>query len=137
MMGVTLMTQKELSQLYWLRKEIMREQKRLEELEHAARGDVANIVGLSPIKGMEDIQHSYALFLTEERDLMKRKLEQLLTEYTSLDQYIASVNDSVMRQILGLRYRDGYSWVQVAARLGGGNTADGVRMMQKRFLRKE
>ena len=41
-----------------------------------------------------------------------------------------------IRQIISLKYVDGLTWEQVAASIGGGNTADGVRMIHNRFLGK-
>lgn len=55
-------------------------------------------------------------------------------QLAEIEEYIAGIEDSVMRQIIRYRYIDGLSWRQVAIRVGGGNTEDGVRKAQDRFL---
>lgn len=75
--------------------------------------------------------------IAEQRDLVELKVRQLVIEYNRLSRYIASVGDSLTRQILALRYIDGLSWLQVANRIGGGNTADSVKKQCYRFLEKE
>ena len=54
-----------------------------------------------------------------------------------LSRYIATVDDSLMRQILTLRFVEGMSWRKVARSIGGGNTEDSVKQACSRFLRKD
>ncbi len=124
-------TKGELSQLYWLKKEIAGEQGRLRIWERSARGETGPLPGLPPMEG----DRACTALLEAQRDKTAEKLGRLVAEYDRLTQFIASVEDSLMRQILTHRYVDGMRWVQVAARLGGGNTADGVRKAHDRFLR--
>ena len=51
-----------------------------------------------------------------------------------IEEYINTIDDSLTRQILSLRYVNGLTWEQVAASIGGGNTADSVRKVAERFL---
>ena len=125
------MTKGELSQLYWLKKEIAGEERRLRTWERAARGETGPLPGLPPMAG----EGACTALLEAQRDKTAEKLGRLVAEYDRLTQFIASVEDSWLRQILTCRYVDGLSWVQVAVRLGGGNTADGVRKAHDRFLR--
>lgn len=62
-----------------------------------------------------------------------RKWEQ---QRGRLAAYLDGVDDRQMRQILTLRYLDGLTWWEVADRIGGGNTADGVRMAHVRYLQR-
>jgi hypothetical protein len=126
------MTPKDLSQLYWLNKEIRTEQLRLAELE-AAADPFAGITGLPKGAGLSD--QSAAVQIDHVRRLLRDRLNRSVAEYRRLNQYIAGVDDSMMRQILTLRYIHGLSWVQVAHRIGGGNTEDSVRMAHNRYLR--
>lgn len=48
--------------------------------------------------------------------------------------YIATVDDSILRQIIKYRCIDLMSWAKVARMIGGGNTADGLRMMFNRSI---
>lgn len=65
------------------------------------------------------------------REAAKARAAAQLSE---IEEYIAGIEDSVMRQIIRYRYIDGLSWRQVAVRVGGGNTEDSVRKAQDRFL---
>ena len=113
------MSIRELSQLYFLNREIEREKRRLADLEAAATGITANIKGLPHIGAIE------------------AKVKASIAEYNRLNRYIATVNDSLMREILTLRFVEGLSWEDVAYDIGGKNTPDSVRMLCNRFLRKK
>lgn len=105
------MTLRELSQLYWLRKEVALDERRIKELENTPE-------------------------LVEVKAEIEKKYVRIKAEWTRLEQYIANVDDSYMRQILTLRYAYNYSWRKVALRIGGGNTADGVKKRCQRFVSK-
>lgn len=129
------MTKKELSQLYWLNREIEEEKGKLRELEAASTGGTAKITGLPHVSGAHDKIGDMAILIAEQRDLIDLKVRQSVIEYNRLNRYIAGVEDAQMRMILSLRYVNGLSWQQVAAQIGGGNTADGVRKAHDRFLK--
>lgn len=59
------------------------------------------------------------------------------TELAYLCQYIADIDDALTRRIFELRYIGRYSWMQVARRLGGGNTAEAVRKRHNRYLKAD
>lgn len=52
-----------------------------------------------------------------------------------IESYIKSLDDAVMSLLLYERFIRGRSWQSVANILGGGNTADGVRMKVCRHFR--
>lgn len=62
--------------------------------------------------------------------------ERHTAEIARLEAYITAVDDSLTRQAFVLRFSEGLSWRAVAYRIGGGNTADGIRMLCVRYLRK-
>ncbi len=131
------MTKRELSQLYWLNREIEEDKRKLAELETAAEGGSAKITGMPHVGGNGRSIENYAVLIAEQRDLIEMKIRQTVILYNRLNRYIATVEDSLMRQILTLRYVDGMSWLQVAMSIGGGNTADSVRKAHDRFLQKK
>lgn len=53
-----------------------------------------------------------------------------------LSEYINEIDDPVISLILRERFLRGKSWQSVALSLGGGNSADGVRMKIKRHFRR-
>lgn len=67
------------------------------------------------------------IFLLEQR---KEKTER----------FVADIEDDVVRRVFYYRYLRGKtreSWIAIAYSVGGGNTADGVRKMHDRYLRKK
>ena len=70
------------------------------------------------------------------RKKLQRRLEELMEKREELEEYVDTVPDSLIRQIITLRYINGLSWQQVAQHIGGGNTADGVRKLCNRYIKK-
>ena len=120
--------------MYWLNREIEEEKRKLRELETASTSGTAKITGLPHVSGAHDKIGDMAILIAEQRDLIDLKVRQSVIEYNRLNRYIAGVEDAQMRMILSLRYVNGLSWQQVAAQIGGGNTADGVRKAHDRFV---
>jgi hypothetical protein len=127
-------TKKELSQLYYLNREIEEQQRRLRELEESATSCTAHITGMPHASGVADEIGKYAAEIADMRGLLDLNLKKCFYELNRLNRYIASVEDSQMRMILSLRYINGLSWRQIACSIGGGNTENGVRMIHNRFL---
>ncbi len=57
------------------------------------------------------------------------------TQARAIERCVQELDDGYIRAILSLRYLEGLTWGQVAMRLGGGNSPDGVRMAARRFLK--
>ena len=104
-------TAKKLDQLRWLRKEIQRDEGRLAAMEREG-------------------QEKTALYraVAEKKTLCERKKAEA-------QKAISSIDDSVSRMALEMRYLDGWSWAHIAAEIGGGNTADGIRRRVMRQLK--
>lgn len=129
------MTKKELSQLYWLNREIEADKRKLEELQSAAVSATAKITGLPHVTGVRDKVGEIAVLIEEQRSLIELKKKRTVIEYNRLMRYINSVDDSLMRQILTLRHVDGLSWQQVAFAIGE-NDESYPRRKHNEFLRK-
>ena len=133
------MTLKELSQLYYLNREIDRDVKRLEELKVRAislRG--SNITGMPSggSFGGSSIERN-AAEIADLEAIISAKIQQCLHERSRLERYIADIPDSLTRMIFTLRFVNGLTWQQVAYHVGGYNTADSVRMTCNRYIEKE
>lgn len=128
------MTRKELSQLYWLKREIENNKKHLAELEAKATEMSPSLEGLPHAPGIAD-KTAIAADIADVRAVIAAQEAAARAEYIRLIRYIATVDDSLMRQILTLRYIEGLSWPMVAARIGGGNTEGSVRMAHNRYLK--
>jgi hypothetical protein len=68
-----------------------------------------------------------------QRRLERRKAD-LQDKRLEIAESIEAVDDSVTRQAIVLKYVNGLSWTQVAAHVGGGNTAEGLRKRVHRFF---
>ena len=133
------MTLKELSQLYYLNQEIDRDKKRLEELKIKAYSLPGSKFTGMPSGGAisgSSIDRNIAEIADLEA-IISAKLVQCLHERTRLERYIASIPDSLTRQIFTLRFVNCMTWLQVALNVGGGNTEDSVRMTCSRYIEKE
>lgn len=110
------MTLRELNQLRYLRREIQMDAERLVRLEHQNTAS--------------DRQQ-----IAELRKIISDKRVRCIRERNRLENHIASVKDSLVRQIMTLRFVDGLSWQGVAMRIGGGNTENNVKKIIHRYLR--
>lgn len=131
------LTKKELSQLYFLNREIERDQKKLQELQAAAEGKAVIITGMPKGTSISDTVGNYAAEIADLKSIIELNIQRCWFELNRLHRYIDSVEDSQMRMILTLRYVNGLNWKQVAYNIGGGNTADSVRMAHNRFLKEK
>ncbi|MDP4119640.1 MAG: hypothetical protein Q8876_01080 [Bacillota bacterium] len=131
------MTKKELSQLYFLNREIEREKYRLAELEVTATSLNYKITGIPNGKGVSDKVGKCATEIADLHATIELNIKRCFYELNRLNIYIQSIDDSEIRQILTLRYINGLEWEQVAANISIYATEDSVRMKHNRFLNKK
>jgi hypothetical protein len=131
------MTKNELSQLYYLNREIEEQQRRLMELECVATSCTSEITGMPHINGISDKVGKCVTEIADLKSHIELKLKKCFYELNRLNQYIESIEDSQMRMILSLRYINSLCWQQVAFSIGGGNTDISVQMQVNRFLKKK
>ena len=130
------MTIRELSQLYYLNREIEMDRQRLEELETKMQPGAQALTGM-PGGGLpSDRTGRYAVEIADLRGIIEAKHKQCLYERSRLERYIADIDDALTRQVFTYRFVNGLSWFQVACCCGGDCTADGVRMLCKRYLER-
>ena len=129
------MTRKELSQLYYLQKEIRSDEQRLIDLETTATGITANLSGM-PSGGRLSDKTAIAAEIADLKGIIQAKRDMCVLHYNQIMRYVANVDDSMLRQVIMLRNLDMLTWRQIAQKIGGGNTEDGIRMAYKRFVDK-
>jgi len=131
------MTLKELSQLYYLNREIEKDKERLADLRSRAAGfspsslsgpPHGNGSGSKIERIIEDIVDLEAIILA--------KQEACIHERNRLEHWIADIDDSLLRMIFALRFVDCLSWRQVAFHIGN-NTEDSVKKACYRYLKNE
>ena len=112
------MTKQELSQLYYLNREIEQLKNRITELECVAASTSSRITGMPHASGISDKVGKYAAEIADLKELLDLNLKKCFYELNRLNRYIESIEDSEMRLIMSLRYINGLSWQQVAFSIG-------------------
>lgn len=131
------MTLKELSQLYYLNREIEMDKERLEALRaRASAPGSPNYDGMPKSPSYENRLERYIAEIVDLEAIISAKITQCQHERNRLERYIADIPDSNLRMIFTLRFINGLSWVQLAFSIGGDCTADGVRMACNRYIKK-
>lgn len=130
------MTLKELKQYRSICREIA--EKETEIKEHTVCGTV---VGSSP--DFPFVKHTITVGGVEHSEKNAEtmaQIQRLKRQKRRIERFVSSISDSMTRRIFELKYIKGDycpSWNAVALAVGGGNTADGVRMRALRYLRKK
>lgn len=133
------MTLKELSQLYYLNREIAADQKRLDELNR-----MIGAPSSPPISDMPRAPHSVeskverlAAEIVDLQAIIAARQIQCIHERARLERWISEIPDSLTREIFKCRFVECMSWLQVARNVGGGNTEGSVKMICYRYLDAE
>ena len=159
------MTIKELSKLYWLKREVeagTRELERMEAEIFAAETELMNlrrdIDGLAS-PNLDGLPHgtdvhsaveSRAIQVMQLEEGIRRKHDALVNlrarisvrqtlvilERDRLEQYINTIVDPYMRRMFSLRFVDGLRWEQVAAGLGERILGESVKKRCYRYIRE-
>lgn len=129
------MTRQELSQLYYLRREIQSDKERLAKLEAAASSTSPGSSGMPSGKGNVTDRTALAVEISMLKDLIYEKICREEQELRRLMNYISGIEDSLTRQIFTARFVDNLNWVAISMRVGGGNTPEMVRKRCYRYLR--
>lgn len=87
-----------------------------------------------PAKEYQDLINT----LKRRRARLEEVERHIVETLEKVEEFIYSIPDEecVIRRIINLFVIDRMSWQEVAFAIGGGNTADSVRMMYERYLKK-
>lgn len=131
------MTLRELSQLYYLSREIEHDKRELARLKwESVSPRTQRLTGLPHGGGHENITEQKIAAIVDLEAIIRAKIARCMYERNRLERYIAEIPDSLTRQIFTLRFVKGFSWVQVAMHVGGNNTENSVKMICYRYLKK-
>ena len=119
------MTKKELMQLYYLNREILRSTEELVDIKMESRN----------LKNGELGKRREKMINRREEELLK-KIRACTDLRNRASAFIESIDDSLTRQIFYCRFSRCMTWQQVAYEVGGRNTNDGVRKIAERYLKK-
>lgn len=132
------MTVKELSQLYWLRREIAHDEERLRELRARSTSLSSPDYSGDRVKGgsVDSAIERIVIQIVELEARIQEKRDRCVTERLRLEEYIAGIDDSLTRQIFVLRFSECNTWEKTATLIGGMNSESGIRQIVYRYLKK-
>lgn len=76
---------------------------------------------------------------TKKTSALQEKIKKLEAEKRRIEKFIGNIPDNFTRRIFEYRFIKGkhkYTWQAIAMRIGGGNSADNLRMIVYRYLKK-
>lgn len=132
------MTKKELTELYYISREIEMWRVELERI-RAAQTDLKSP---SPNgmprngEGKDPIGEKVVRIVEAEKEL-QQLIGELEEKKRRAQRYIVTIDDSLIRQIITYRCLSLMTWEEVAAKVGGSNSADSVRKQFDRFFERE
>ena len=130
------MTNKESKNLYYLKKEIVAQKKRIKELENLATSCTAKVTEFTNKTEVIDKVGNYAVEIADLKRLLDLNLKKRFYELVRLDKFIQTIDDPLIRLIAIYRFEKDMSWTQIAIALGGNNKAESVRKKIYRYLKK-
>lgn len=131
------MTKKELEQIYYITREINMWQRELDSLKNKSKVSSPVLTGMPEGKGITgDRVGNNATRIAYLEQKIKDKKSELEILRISITEYIMSIDDSLIRQIIKLRCIDLKTWTKIAIAVGGYNTANSVRMIYNRYIDK-
>lgn len=130
------MTIKELYSLWYIEQEIKEYELKIVELREMATNVTPNLTGMPSGNNISDKVGKAATAIVEYINLLEEAIQQKIEQSIKINAFILDIDDAQLRQIMFLRFVKRLTWQQVANRIGGGNTADGVRKRCNRYVKK-
>ena len=130
------MTRKELKQVYYLKRELNMWQARLAELQAdiAMSPKVLDGMPYSKTNSVGSPTEEKAIKLAELSKVIEGKISEIQLTLTDIENYISSIDDSLIRQIIEYRCCMLMSWEDVASHIGNGSNAESVRQLYHRYV---
>ncbi len=111
------MTEEELKQLYWLKKEIKQIDDELQKLENMSLTKSPIITGLPFGNDKSDSVANYSCDIADLKAELKEKRQKYIDNATKVEKFINSIEDSEIRQIFRFRHMNGLSWDDIAGEM--------------------
>lgn len=129
------MTKEELKQIFYLNKELEMWQKELDKIQCKSLVKCQIITDMPRGGGTGDKTADIAIEVACIEKIISGKLLDIQYQRKKIINYIDSIDDSLIRQIVFLRNVSCVSWNQVASEIGGDNSEDSVKKMYYRYLK--
>ncbi|MBV4425274.1 hypothetical protein [Clostridium tyrobutyricum] len=128
-----LINKNELSQLYYLNRDIEQLKNKIEALEH-----IVNYAAVEKkYMTLSNTIDKYKQKIEELKDLLNINMYKCFYELKKINRYIESIDDIQMRMIIKLRYINGLNWKQIAASISPHTSGEAVKKAHERFLNKK
>lgn len=111
------MTERELNQIYWLRKEIKQLDKNLQRLENMSLIKSPIITGMPFGNKTNDTVARYSCDIIDLQNELINKRQKYLNQAKIIENYVDSITDSEIRQIVRLRHIDGLTWDEIGGEM--------------------
>jgi len=128
------LTKEELKQIYYLNKEVKMWQKELERLQCMSLIKGQQITGMPHVPGVSDKVGDLATTMADIETIIRGKLAEIQMQRKRIIEYINSIDDSLLRQIIFLRNVSCMSWNQIANELGSNENC--VKQIYSRHFKK-
>lgn len=132
------MTKEKLESLFYLREELNMWNRIYNDRVADIAPPVKNIDGMpfSKTNGISHPVEDKAIKLAETADAIQSKIQEINQTIIEVENYILSLSDPLIRQILEYRCISNYSWSRIAIMIGGKNTEESIRQQYSRFMRR-
>lgn len=131
------MTLQEIYSLYYIKKEIETYKLKIEELQTMAESITQKVTGMPRGGGTSDKVGNAVVAIITYKEMLAQAIQKDVELSMKINEYILTVEDVQLRQIMFLRFIEHMTWREVAMRIGGGNTEDGVRKRCNRYIRQK
>lgn len=129
------MQMKELYSLYYIEQEIKEYELKILELREMATNITQSYSAMPHSAKISDKVGNAATAILQYTEMLENAIQQKIEQSIKINAFILDVQDAQLRQIMFLRFVKRLSWQAIANRIGGGNTADGVRKRCTRYVR--
>lgn len=132
-----------LEEIYDVKKEIIEVSEKIKKLEDGASvedlvmGSMASFPYSKVNINIKADNRNKVVEVRKYLDILKERLERLLTIQVEVEEFISSLPTSRLRRIFTFKYLDQCTWQRIALMIGGKATADSVRMEHDRFLKEK
>lgn len=130
------MTVKDLSQLFYLNREIEMLKNKLADKEDSVAASSPSLSGMPRSNNNSSKVEREALEIVEIRNILDNRLKRAETEKLRLEQYINRIPDTVTRQVFTYRFVNGLPWEQVADCIGA-KDCESVKKRCYRYIEQE
>lgn len=129
------MTKQDLNHHLALRQRLEEARELLASLEAAAGPRAQQLDGMPHAQGASDHTGDLAAEIADAETVIESLQAEIVRSETAVAAWIGTIEDMQTRMIFRLRFIRGLTWKEVAALIGGGNTAKSVQIRAYRYMK--